>query len=78
MNFLIKHAHKGSWYRTARNTSKTCSACGVVNPKLKAEMQWQCPDCGAEHDRDENAALNIALKGQEKMAEMLGKKAKVA
>tara|TARA_R110000824_G_C14727303_1_gene625864 strand:- start:72 stop:527 length:456 start_codon:yes stop_codon:yes gene_type:complete len=62
----------------ARNTSKTCSACGVVNPKLKAEMQWQCPDCGAEHDRDENAALNIALKGQEKMAEMLGKKAKVA
>ena len=62
----------------ARNTSKTCSACGVVNAKLKAEMNWQCSDCGAEHDRDENAALNIALLGQKKMAQMIGKKAKAA
>ena len=58
----------------AKNTSKTCSACGVVNVKLRAEMKWKCSNCGAEHDRDENAALNIARLGQEKMAKMSAKK----
>jgi transposase len=58
----------------AKNTSKTCSTCGVVNVKLRTEMKWKCSDCGAEHDRDENAALNIALLGQEKMAKMSAKK----
>ena len=43
-----------------RDTSRTCSACGVVNEDLGAEPEWRCPSCGAEHDRDVNAALNIA------------------
>lgn len=44
----------------ARNTSKRCSACNKINKNLKSELKWSCPACGAAHDRDENAALNIA------------------
>ena len=40
-------------------TSKTCSACGYVNHALKSEERWTCPQCGAEHHRDENASVVI-------------------
>ena len=41
-------------------TSKTCCDCGVVNKELKSEKEWVCPSCGVVHDRDENAASNLA------------------
>lgn len=53
---------------SARNTSKTCSACGVVNEKLGAEDSWTCAVCGVVHDRDKNAAVNIARRAKEKRA----------
>lgn len=41
-------------------SSKTCSACGVVYGALQlGERCWTCAACGAEHDRDENAAKNL-------------------
>jgi putative transposase len=41
-------------------TSKTCSACGQVLDELKLSVrEWDCPTCGARHDRDINAAKNI-------------------
>ena len=44
------------WYPS----SKTCSACGVVNETLDLrDRNWQCNDCGITHDRDRNAAINI-------------------
>ena len=50
-------------------TTQTCSECGCIGgPKgLKdlAVRRWVCGDCGAEHDRDTNAALNIARLGCE-------------
>jgi transposase len=46
-------------------TSKTCSDCDEVNNELKSEETWTCPACGVVHDRDINAALNIARRGQE-------------
>ena len=41
-------------------SSKTCSKCGYVNKELKLEDRiWMCPQCGAEHLRDQNAATNL-------------------
>jgi len=42
-------------------SSKTCSVCSSVQKKMPLSVrQWICPDCGASHDRDLNAARNLA------------------
>ncbi|MGH3151335.1 MAG: RNA-guided endonuclease InsQ/TnpB family protein [Streptosporangiaceae bacterium] len=42
-------------------TSQTCSACGVKGgPKPLHVREWQCSACGAQLDRDVNAAVNVA------------------
>jgi transposase len=46
-------------------TSQLCSACGVKDgPKPLSVRQWTCGGCGAEHDRDVNAARNIVTAGR--------------
>lgn len=41
-------------------TSKTCSCCGHRLQELDLSVRkWDCPACGAHHDRDVNAAKNI-------------------
>ena len=41
-------------------SSKTCSVCGVVQEYMPLNIrEWRCPSCGAQHDRDVNAAKNI-------------------
>lgn len=45
------------WYPS----SKTCSDCGYVMPTLPLSVrEWTCPACGVVHDRDHNAAKNLA------------------
>ena len=45
-------------------TSKPCSNCGFRNESLTlSDRQWTCPECGLDHDRDINAALNILQAG---------------
>ena len=42
-------------------SSKTCSSCGHKLAELKLDVRsWRCPSCGVVHDRDVNAARNIA------------------
>jgi len=47
-------------------SSKLCSTCGHVLDELPLSVrEWDCPACGAHHDRDINAAINIKRAGQQ-------------
>jgi putative transposase len=64
--FLRQLTYKAEWYGSKvwaadrwYPSSKTCSACGAINSGLTlADRMWVCA-CGAEHDRDHNAARNL-------------------
>ena len=44
-------------------SSQICHCCGFKNPITKnlAVRSWICPECGAEHIRDVNAAINLKM-----------------
>ena len=45
-------------------SSKRCGNCGHIVDKLPLNIrEWECPKCGANHDRDINAAHNILAAG---------------
>jgi putative transposase len=51
-------------------TSQLCSSCGASNNRFGLSTfewlgvrEWDCPNCGAHHDRDVNAAKNILALG---------------
>jgi putative transposase len=45
------------------STTVDCSSCKTKVPKTLSVRLHQCPKCGLEIDRDENAAINILYKG---------------
>lgn len=63
--------YKANWYgRTFVQidkfypSSKRCSTCGHILESLTLDVRaWTCPECGAEHCRDVNAAKNILSAG---------------
>ena len=45
-------------------STRTCSACGTVRDAVSyKENTWRCPECGAVHNREINAAKNIKAQG---------------
>ncbi len=59
--------YKSAWYQSELvladrfyPSSKRCHVCGTINKNLTlSDRHWQC-DCGLRHDRDVNAAMNLA------------------
>ena len=52
-------------------SSQTCNCCGFKNKKVQVKHleKWTCPQCGAKHQRDENAAINIAAESYKVLRE---------
>jgi putative transposase len=45
-------------------STRMCSDCGRINDKMALNVRaWNCP-CGAAHDRDVNAAINVLAAGR--------------
>ena len=69
--FIRQLEYKAAWYGREiigidrwYPSSKRCSACGFVLKDLPLKTRsWSCPECGAHHDRDINAARNILAAG---------------
>ena len=71
-----KCENAGVWFEEVneRYTTQACSCCGCISPNSprgRAGLiirEWSCPECGALHDRDVNAAKNILALGHERLA----------
>ena len=77
VSILVETEHKAKWngrkyikIDTFYASSQLCSVCGYQNPDTKdlSVRTWICPKCGAEHDRDINAAKNILTEGLRQIA----------
>jgi putative transposase len=63
--------YKCKWYKRVLveidrwfPSSKRCSKCGHIVEKLPLNVrEWECLNCGTNHDRDLNAAQNILAAG---------------
>jgi transposase len=74
--FFTMLIYKGLWYdcqvvKVDRffASSKRCSCCGHQQVLTLAERRWRCSKCGAEHDRDVNAARNLREEGLRLLAQ---------
>jgi transposase, IS605 OrfB family, central region len=69
--FVTYLKYKAEWYGRAFvqvdrffPSSKLCHHCGYKKEDLALnERMWCCPSCGAAHDRDVNASVNLYLVG---------------
>ena len=75
-DFIRMLEYKCKWYGrtlvkvdTFFPSSKLCCICHVKNVELKLQDRWQCPNCQTDHQRDENAVVNLFVEGLRILAE---------
>ena len=75
--------YKCKWYGkkliivSPNYTSQICSNCGYHSGKKPLDIrEWTCPKCGANHDRDINASINILNRGLKELKELKKVKAR--
>ena len=75
-DFLRMLEYKCKWYGrtlvkvdTFFPSSKLCCICHQKNAELQLQDRWRCPHCKTEHQRDENAIVNIFVEGLRILAE---------
>jgi len=69
--FVALLQYKCDWYGKVlvkidrfHPSSRKCHFCGWIKHDLKlSDREWTCESCGAVHDRDINAAINILEEG---------------
>ncbi|MGH8284476.1 MAG: RNA-guided endonuclease InsQ/TnpB family protein [Steroidobacteraceae bacterium] len=75
-----EHAGRSVGIVSERFTSRVCSQCGSLGgPQGLRQLvvrRWECSECGAEHDRDVNAARNILIAGLRCRASVRGNESK--
>ena len=66
--FIRQMTYKADWHNIQLikadrffPSSQLCPNCGERNPAVRDLniRKWTCPSCGAHHDRDLNAAINL-------------------
>jgi len=76
LQYKGEHAGRSVVVVSERNTTRACSFCGACTGPTGQDMlvvrHWECPVCGAGHDRDENAARNILFVGLRSRASVRG------
>jgi putative transposase len=75
--FVRQLEYKAEWYGREvvrisqwEPSTRKCSGCGHRMKDMNLSVRaWTCPSCGAAHDRDVNAAINIRVAGLAILAE---------
>src|SRR6266566_5882720 len=69
-DFIGMLEYKCKWYGrtlvkvdTFFPSSKLCCICHVKNVELQWQDRWPCPNCKTDHQRDENAVVNLFVEG---------------